>query len=106
MSRGRLTELGSGLKVATRALPQAQSLSVGIWVNAGARDERDSEMGIAQATSLRLVMCLYESQETLLVAFPMRNTLYKSKLMGPLRAPTIKSVWDMNITPHTKLAHN
>ena len=47
MSRGRLTELGSGLKVATRALPQAQSLSVGIWVNAGARDERDSETGIA-----------------------------------------------------------
>jgi predicted Zn-dependent peptidase len=47
MSRGILTELGSGLKVATRALPQAQSLSVGIWVNAGARDERDSETGIA-----------------------------------------------------------
>ena len=47
MSRGCLTELGSGLKVATRALPQAQSLSVGIWVNAGARDERDSETGIA-----------------------------------------------------------
>ena len=47
MSRGILTELDSGLKVATRALPQAQSLSVGIWVNAGARDERDSETGIA-----------------------------------------------------------
>ena len=25
----------------------------------------------------------------------MRNTLYKSKLMGPLRYFTIKSVWDM-----------
>ena len=47
MSRGVLTELSSGLKVATRAMPQAQSLSVGIWVNAGARDERDSETGIA-----------------------------------------------------------
>ena len=47
MSRGILTELSSGLKVATRAMPQAQSLSVGIWVNAGARDERDSETGIA-----------------------------------------------------------
>jgi len=47
MTRGLLTELDSGLKVATRAMPQAQSLSVGIWVNAGARDERDSETGIA-----------------------------------------------------------
>ena len=47
MSRGLLTELPGGLKVATRAMPQAQSLSVGIWVNAGARDERDDETGIA-----------------------------------------------------------
>jgi processing peptidase subunit beta len=47
MTHGLLTELGSGLKVATRAMPQAHSLSVGIWVNAGARDERDSETGIA-----------------------------------------------------------
>jgi len=47
MSRGVLSELASGLKVATRAMPQAKSLSVGIWVNAGARDERDSETGIA-----------------------------------------------------------
>ena len=47
MSRGILSELPNGLKVATRAMPQVQSLSVGIWVKAGARDERDSETGIA-----------------------------------------------------------
>ena len=47
MSRGELTTLPGGLRVASRSLAQAQSLSVGIWVNAGARDERDSEMGIA-----------------------------------------------------------
>ncbi|MBF2760239.1 MAG: insulinase family protein [Ectothiorhodospiraceae bacterium AqS1] len=46
-SRGILTELPNGLKVATRSMPQAKSLFVGIWVNAGARDERDSETGIA-----------------------------------------------------------
>ncbi len=46
-SRGILTELPNGLKVATHAMPQAKSLYVGIWVNAGARDERDSETGIA-----------------------------------------------------------
>ena len=42
MRRGELTTLPSGLRVASRTLPQAQSLSVGIWVNAGARDERDA----------------------------------------------------------------
>jgi processing peptidase subunit beta len=47
MSRGELTTLPAGLRVASRSLAQAQSLSVGIWVNAGARDERDSETGIA-----------------------------------------------------------
>lgn len=47
MSRGSLTTLPTGLRVASRSLAQAQSISVGIWVNAGARDERDNEMGIA-----------------------------------------------------------
>lgn len=47
MSHGELTTLPGGLRVASRPLAQAQSISVGIWVNAGARDERDSEMGIA-----------------------------------------------------------
>ncbi|MBF2760407.1 MAG: insulinase family protein [Ectothiorhodospiraceae bacterium AqS1] len=46
-SRGILTELPNGLKVATHSMPQAKSLFVGIWVSAGARDERDSETGIA-----------------------------------------------------------
>ncbi|WP_051482979.1 M16 family metallopeptidase [Thioalkalivibrio sp. HK1] len=45
--RGNLTELPNGLKVATRPTPQAKSLYLGIWVNAGARDEHDSETGIA-----------------------------------------------------------
>ena len=47
MTHGELTTFQGGLRVASRGLSQAQSLSVGIWVNAGARDERDSEMGIA-----------------------------------------------------------
>ena len=47
MTRGEMTTLPGGLRIASRGLAQAQSLSVGIWVNAGARDERDGEMGIA-----------------------------------------------------------
>ena len=47
MTRDEMTTLPGGLRIASRGLAQAQSLSVGIWVNAGARDERDGEMGIA-----------------------------------------------------------
>jgi len=47
MSKGQLTTLSNGLRVATRNMAHARSLSVGIWVNAGARDERDAETGIA-----------------------------------------------------------
>ena len=43
----RLSELTNGLKIATREMPHATTLSVGIWVNAGARDEGDHEQGIA-----------------------------------------------------------
>ena len=42
-----VTKLSSGLRVATRNMPHVKSLSVGIWVMAGARDETDSETGIA-----------------------------------------------------------
>ncbi|MEK9925093.1 MAG: pitrilysin family protein, partial [Alphaproteobacteria bacterium] len=42
-----LTTLSNGLRVATRHMPHATSVSIGIWVNAGARDERPQEQGIA-----------------------------------------------------------
>ena len=43
----QLTELSSGLKVISARMMAAQSVSVGFWVNAGARDETASEHGIA-----------------------------------------------------------
>ena len=42
-----VSELGNGLKIATRSMPHAITLSIGVWVNAGARDEHDNEQGIA-----------------------------------------------------------
>ena len=42
-----VSELDNGLKIATRSMPHATSLSIGIWVNVGARDEQDGEQGIA-----------------------------------------------------------
>jgi processing peptidase subunit beta len=47
MSAARLTRLANGLGVATRSMPHAQTISIGIWVQIGARDERDNEQGIA-----------------------------------------------------------
>ncbi len=42
-----MTTLPSGLRVVSAAMPHAESVSVGIWVDAGARDERGQEHGIA-----------------------------------------------------------
>ena len=43
----RLSYLTNGLRVATREMSNAATISVGIWVNAGARDETKNEQGIA-----------------------------------------------------------
>ena len=42
-----LTTLPSGLRVATHHMQAARSVSVGIWVGAGSRDEKHDEQGIA-----------------------------------------------------------
>jgi len=41
------TRLPSGLTVVTDAMPHLQSASLGVWVNAGSRDERADEHGIS-----------------------------------------------------------
>ena len=43
----RLSHLSNGLRVATREMPHAATISIGIWVNVGARDETEKEQGIA-----------------------------------------------------------
>jgi predicted Zn-dependent peptidase len=43
----RLTTLESGLRVVTHEMPHLESASVGVWVEAGARQETVSEHGIA-----------------------------------------------------------
>ena len=47
MSIGQLSVLDNGLRVASREMPAANTISIGIWVNAGARDETEFEQGIA-----------------------------------------------------------
>lgn len=43
----QLSYLANGLRVATREMPQSTTVSIGIWVNVGARDEALHEQGIA-----------------------------------------------------------
>jgi predicted Zn-dependent peptidase len=41
------TCLANGLHVVTHAMPHMETVALGIWVKAGARDERPEENGIA-----------------------------------------------------------
>ena len=43
----RMSTLSNGIRIASIAMPEAHSVSLGIWIKAGARDERTSEVGIA-----------------------------------------------------------
>lgn len=42
-----MTTLSNGLRVATEALPFAETTTVGIWINAGSRFETDENNGTA-----------------------------------------------------------
>ena len=47
MSQPRISTLSNGLRVVTRDMPGLHSAAIGIWVNAGGRDERSEQNGIA-----------------------------------------------------------
>ncbi|WP_304617757.1 M16 family metallopeptidase [Paracoccus sp. (in: a-proteobacteria)] len=47
MTEPIITTLPNGLRVATRAMPGLHSASLGVWVNAGGRNERAEQNGIA-----------------------------------------------------------
>ncbi|MGE0211401.1 MAG: M16 family metallopeptidase [Parvibaculaceae bacterium] len=43
----RITRLDNGIHVLTHDFPQLETVALGVWVRAGARDERESENGLA-----------------------------------------------------------
>lgn len=47
MNQTRISTLPNGLRVVTRNMPGLHSAAIGIWVNAGCRDERAEQNGIA-----------------------------------------------------------
>ncbi|CAM3700445.1 M16 family metallopeptidase [Paracoccus yeei] len=47
MNQTRISTLPNGLRVVTRDMPGLHSAAIGVWVNAGCRDERAEQNGIA-----------------------------------------------------------
>ena len=47
MSQTRISTLPNGLRVVTRDMPGLHSAAIGIWVNAGCRDERAEQIAWA-----------------------------------------------------------
>jgi predicted Zn-dependent peptidase len=43
----RLSELGSGLRVVTEAMPSVRSVALGLWVRTGSRDEAPPQAGLS-----------------------------------------------------------
>ncbi len=41
------TVLGNGVRILTEAMPHSRSVSMGVWVNVGARDESEAEQGLS-----------------------------------------------------------
>ena len=41
------TTLKNGIRIVTKNMPYTHSVSMGVWVNAGARDETDTESGLS-----------------------------------------------------------
>ena len=46
-TRLRTSRLSSGLRLVTENVPSAHSLSIGVWIDTGSRDERPEESGIS-----------------------------------------------------------
>ncbi len=43
----QLTELGSGIRVVTEAVPSVRSVALGLWVRTGSRDETPAQAGVS-----------------------------------------------------------
>lgn len=47
MSEHRITELSSGVRIATEAVPSVRSVSLGYWIGTGSRGESDAQAGLS-----------------------------------------------------------
>ena len=55
----RCTTLEGGLRVVSEQLTGVRSVALGIWIGAGARDERPGRYGISHLIEHLLCLCLF-----------------------------------------------
>lgn len=90
----KVSELGNGLKVVTETMPHLESAAMGVWVKAGARNEKRSQHGIShllehmafKGTRTRTARDIAEQVENvggdLNAATSVETTAYYARVMG------------------------
>lgn len=111
MSDIQITTLPNGLRIATRLMPGLHSATVGVWVNAGGRDERAEQNGIAhflehmafKGTARRSALQIAEAIEDVggyINAYTSRDvTAYYARVLSQDVALALDVVGDIVLNP-------
>lgn len=107
----RLTTLPSGLRVVSQHMAHAVTVSLGIWIGAGSRDERPDEHGLAhllehmafKGTAKRSARTIAEAIESvggdLNAATSVEYTCYTARVLGPDLALAVDILADILTNP-------
>ncbi len=111
MNDVQITTLPNGLRIATRLMPGLHSASVGVWVNAGGRDERADQNGIAhflehmafKGTARRTALQIAEAIEDVggyINAYTSRDvTAYYARVLADDVALALDVIGDIVLNP-------
>ncbi|MDO5641697.1 MAG: pitrilysin family protein [Paracoccus sp. (in: a-proteobacteria)] len=111
MSETEITTLSNGLSIVTRRMPGLHSASLGLWVDAGGRDERVEQNGIAhflehmafKGTARRSALQIAEEIEDVggyINAYTSRDTTaYYARVLGADTALALDVISDIVLNP-------
>ncbi len=107
----RKTTLGNGVRVVSEAIPSVRSISVGVWIGTGSRDEADPESGIShfiehmvfKGTEKRRTHHIAQRMESVggyLNAFTSKEyTCYYARALDEHLQRAIETVADLVVSP-------
>ncbi|WBU53647.1 pitrilysin family protein [Paracoccus sp. SCSIO 75233] len=111
MSDTNITTLPNGLRIVTRRMPSLHSATLGVWVNAGGRDERAEQNGIAhflehmafKGTATRTALQIAEEIEDVggyINAYTSRDTTaYYARVLAPDTSLALDVISDILLNP-------
>ena len=111
MSDTNITTLPNGLRIVTRLMPGLHSATIGLWVNAGGRDERAEQNGIAhflehmafKGTARRTALQIAEEIEDVggyINAYTSRDTTaYYARVLSADTALALDVISDIVLNP-------